>query len=109
MLLVIYCAEPSDTALPVGAPNSVPDWTQELETGLSNQENPAQASSRKHWRLVRCQNGKLSSLVLFILWCTFFVTLTWQIVHDCLRHYSLQGHKGPSKFSFILDYLVKCA
>ncbi|ONK79922.1 uncharacterized protein A4U43_C01F11850 [Asparagus officinalis] len=38
-------------------PGSVPDWTQELESGLSNQDNSVQASSSRHWRLVRLQNG----------------------------------------------------
>ncbi|ONK58899.1 uncharacterized protein A4U43_C08F870 [Asparagus officinalis] len=40
-----------------GPPDSIPDWTQELESGLLNQDNSIQAYSGKHWRLVRLQNG----------------------------------------------------
>jgi hypothetical protein len=35
-----------------GPPESVYDWTRD------NVSNSDQVSSRKHWRLVRCQNGK---------------------------------------------------
>ncbi|XP_008813630.1 LOW QUALITY PROTEIN: protein ENHANCED DISEASE RESISTANCE 2-like [Phoenix dactylifera] len=45
------------TTIGNGPPESVPDWTQELDSGLSNQNNSDQVFSRKHWRLVRCQNG----------------------------------------------------
>ncbi|XP_039122572.1 protein ENHANCED DISEASE RESISTANCE 2-like isoform X2 [Dioscorea cayenensis subsp. rotundata] len=40
-----------------GPPESLLDWTREVDSGLSNQNNSDQVFSRKHWRLVRCQNG----------------------------------------------------
>uniref|UniRef100_A0A0D6QSV2 START domain-containing protein n=1 Tax=Araucaria cunninghamii TaxID=56994 RepID=A0A0D6QSV2_ARACU len=40
-----------------GPPESVFDWTREHESSSSQQSNHDQAFSRKHWRLVRCQNG----------------------------------------------------
>ncbi|XP_078437720.1 ENHANCED DISEASE RESISTANCE 2 [Wolffia australiana] len=45
------------TTIGNGPPESVLDWTQETDFGLSNQNNDDQVFSRKHWRLVRCQNG----------------------------------------------------
>ncbi|CAA7406505.1 unnamed protein product [Spirodela intermedia] len=45
------------TTIGNGPPESVLDWTQEVDSGLSNQSNSDQVFSRKHWRLVRCQNG----------------------------------------------------
>jgi hypothetical protein len=33
------------------------DWTRELDSELSNQNANNQAFSRKHWRLLQCQNG----------------------------------------------------
>nr|XP_010906231.1 protein ENHANCED DISEASE RESISTANCE 2 isoform X1 [Elaeis guineensis] len=45
------------TTIGNGPPESVLDWTQEVNSGLSNQNNSDQVFSRKHWRLVRCQNG----------------------------------------------------
>jgi hypothetical protein len=41
-----------------GLPESVFDWTRELDSELSNQNINNQAFSRKHWRLLQCQNGK---------------------------------------------------
>lgn len=45
------------TTIGNGPPESVLDWTREHDPGLSNQNNSDQVFSRKHWRLVRCQNG----------------------------------------------------
>ncbi|XP_073112983.1 protein ENHANCED DISEASE RESISTANCE 2 isoform X2 [Elaeis guineensis] len=45
------------TTIGNGLPESVLDWTRELDSRLSNQNNSDQIFSRKHWRLVRCQNG----------------------------------------------------
>ncbi|KAK1274249.1 hypothetical protein QJS04_geneDACA012234 [Acorus gramineus] len=45
------------TTIGKGPPESVLDWTREVDSGLSNQNNTDQVFSRKHWRLVRCQNG----------------------------------------------------
>lgn len=44
--------------LMAGPPESVLDWTREIDSDLSNQNNSDQVFSRKHWRLVNCQNGK---------------------------------------------------
>ncbi|CAK7356013.1 unnamed protein product [Dovyalis caffra] len=38
-------------------PASVFDWTQEFDSELTNQNADNQAFSRKHWRLLQCQNG----------------------------------------------------
>ncbi|XP_064988635.1 protein ENHANCED DISEASE RESISTANCE 2-like isoform X8 [Musa acuminata AAA Group] len=40
-----------------GFPDSVPDWTCDVDSGLLSENNSDQVFSRKHWRLVRCQNG----------------------------------------------------
>lgn len=48
-----------------GPPEAVFDWTREHESGLSNQNNSDQVFSRKHWRLVRCQNGILNLMSIF--------------------------------------------
>ncbi|XP_068669847.1 protein ENHANCED DISEASE RESISTANCE 2-like isoform X2 [Aristolochia californica] len=45
------------TTIGNGPPESILDWTRELDLGLSNHNNSDQVFSRKHWRLVRCQNG----------------------------------------------------
>ncbi|KAH9321102.1 hypothetical protein KI387_015741, partial [Taxus chinensis] len=45
------------TTIGNGPPESLLDWTRESESGSSHQSNQDQAFSRKHWRLVRCQNG----------------------------------------------------
>eukprot|EP00268_Persea_americana_P007218 TRINITY_DN1265_c0_g1_i2.p1 TRINITY_DN1265_c0_g1~~TRINITY_DN1265_c0_g1_i2.p1 ORF type:complete len:731 (-),score=125.31 TRINITY_DN1265_c0_g1_i2:1140-3332(-) len=45
------------TTIGNGPPESVFDWTREHDSGLSSQNNSDQVFSRKHWRLVRCQNG----------------------------------------------------
>ncbi|KAG9452876.1 hypothetical protein H6P81_005780 [Aristolochia fimbriata] len=45
------------TTIGNGPPESVLDWTREIDSGLSNDNNSDQVFSRKHWRLVRCQNG----------------------------------------------------
>ncbi|GFZ16344.1 similar to ENHANCED DISEASE RESISTANCE 2 [Actinidia rufa] len=38
-------------------PESVFDWTTELDPDLSNQNTNNRAFSRKYWRLLQCQNG----------------------------------------------------
>lgn len=45
------------TTIGNGPPESVFDWTKELDTDLTNQNTNNQAFSRKHWRLLQCQNG----------------------------------------------------
>ncbi|GKU95885.1 hypothetical protein SLEP1_g9184 [Rubroshorea leprosula] len=40
-----------------GPPDSMLDWTKEVDSELSNQSTNNQAFSRKHWRLLQCQNG----------------------------------------------------
>ncbi|KAL3497964.1 hypothetical protein ACH5RR_040696 [Cinchona calisaya] len=45
------------TTIGNGPPDSVFDWTKELETELAIQNTHNQAFSRKHWRLLQCQNG----------------------------------------------------
>lgn len=45
------------TTIGNGLPDSVFDWTRELDSELSNQNANNQAFSRKHWRLLQCQNG----------------------------------------------------
>lgn len=45
------------TTIGNGPPDSLLDWTREIDLGLSNQSNSDQVFSRKHWRLIRCQNG----------------------------------------------------
>ncbi|XP_050377555.1 protein ENHANCED DISEASE RESISTANCE 2 isoform X2 [Argentina anserina] len=41
----------------IGPPESIFDWTREFDSELTNQSNSNQAFSRKHWRLLQCQNG----------------------------------------------------
>jgi hypothetical protein len=45
------------TTIGKGPPDSVFDWTQEFDSELTNQNAKIQAFSRKHWRLLQCQNG----------------------------------------------------
>ncbi|GAV88834.1 START domain-containing protein/DUF1336 domain-containing protein [Cephalotus follicularis] len=45
------------TTIGNGPPASVLDWTREFDSELSNQNANNQAFSRKHWRLLQCQNG----------------------------------------------------
>ncbi|XVE57330.1 hypothetical protein DITRI_Ditri04bG0082500 [Diplodiscus trichospermus] len=45
------------TTIGNGPPDSIFDWTQEFDSELSNQNANNQAFSRKHWRLLQCQNG----------------------------------------------------
>ncbi|XP_057963858.1 protein ENHANCED DISEASE RESISTANCE 2 isoform X3 [Malania oleifera] len=45
------------TTIGNGPPDSVFDWTREIDSALSNQNNNNQAFSRKNWRLLQCQNG----------------------------------------------------
>ncbi|KAF7809434.1 protein ENHANCED DISEASE RESISTANCE 2 isoform X1 [Senna tora] len=45
------------TTIGNGPPESVFDWTREIDSDLSNQNSNNQAFSRKHWRLLQCQNG----------------------------------------------------
>ncbi|EOY25290.1 hypothetical protein QUC31_009215 [Theobroma cacao] len=45
------------TTIGNGLPDSVLDWTREFDSELSNQNANNQAFSRKHWRLLQCQNG----------------------------------------------------
>ncbi|KAK9067859.1 hypothetical protein SSX86_011970 [Deinandra increscens subsp. villosa] len=44
------------TTIGNGPPESILDWTQESST-LASQNTSNQAFSRKHWRLLQCQNG----------------------------------------------------
>ncbi|XP_051151383.1 protein ENHANCED DISEASE RESISTANCE 2-like isoform X2 [Andrographis paniculata] len=41
----------------IGPPESVFDWTKEIDSDLANQNSNNQAFSRKYWRLLQCQNG----------------------------------------------------
>ncbi|CAN7109205.1 unnamed protein product [Brassica rapa subsp. narinosa] len=45
------------TTIGNGPPESVLDWTKEFDAELANQNSDNQAFSRKHWRLLQCQNG----------------------------------------------------
>ncbi|KAG2245347.1 hypothetical protein Bca52824_092832, partial [Brassica carinata] len=45
------------TTIGNGPPPSVLDWTKEFDAELANQNSDNQAFSRKHWRLLQCQNG----------------------------------------------------
>ncbi|KAM7251184.1 hypothetical protein ACFE04_023067 [Oxalis oulophora] len=45
------------TTIGNGPPESVFDWTQEFNSEMTNQNAQIQAFSRKHWRLLQCQNG----------------------------------------------------
>ncbi|KAJ0053460.1 hypothetical protein Pint_03561 [Pistacia integerrima] len=45
------------TTIGNGLPDSIYDWTREVDSELSNQNANNQAFSRKHWRLLQCQNG----------------------------------------------------
>ncbi|CAN1174898.1 Protein ENHANCED DISEASE RESISTANCE 2 [Linum perenne] len=45
------------TTVGKGLPESVFDWTREIDSELTNQNASNQAFSRKHWRLLQCQNG----------------------------------------------------
>ncbi|KAE8777823.1 protein ENHANCED DISEASE RESISTANCE 2-like [Hordeum vulgare] len=51
------------TTIGNGPPESIHDWTNEPDIG-SNQNEPSQFSSKKNWRLLRCQNGKSKFLPL---------------------------------------------
>ncbi|RDX94003.1 Protein ENHANCED DISEASE RESISTANCE 2 [Mucuna pruriens] len=45
------------TTIGNGPPESVFDWTREIDSDLSNQNINNQVFSRKHWRLLQCQDG----------------------------------------------------
>lgn len=45
------------TTIGNGPPESVFDWTKEIDSDLANQNANNQAFSRKYWRLLQCQNG----------------------------------------------------
>ncbi|CAH2078573.1 unnamed protein product [Thlaspi arvense] len=45
------------TTIGNGPPESVLDWTKEFDAELASQNSDNQAFSRKHWRLLQCQNG----------------------------------------------------
>ncbi|KAL6578128.1 Protein ENHANCED DISEASE RESISTANCE 2 [Orobanche minor] len=45
------------TTMGNGPPESILDWTREVDSDLSIQNANNQAFSRKHWRLVQCLNG----------------------------------------------------
>ncbi|GFZ08633.1 similar to ENHANCED DISEASE RESISTANCE 2 [Actinidia rufa] len=45
------------TTIGNGPPESVFDWTTEFDLDLSNQNTNNHTFSRKHWRLLQCQNG----------------------------------------------------
>ncbi|KAF8378992.1 hypothetical protein HHK36_028419 [Tetracentron sinense] len=55
------------TTIGNGPPDSILDWTREFESELSNQNNSNQVFSKKHWRLVQCQNGKFHLIAVFII------------------------------------------
>ncbi|XP_056173693.1 protein ENHANCED DISEASE RESISTANCE 2-like [Syzygium oleosum] len=40
-----------------GLPDSVLDWTREVDSEMSHQNNNNQGFPKKHWRLHQCQNG----------------------------------------------------
>ncbi|KAH9686936.1 protein ENHANCED DISEASE RESISTANCE 2 [Citrus sinensis] len=52
------------TTIGNGPPDLVHDWTRELDSDLSNQNINNQAFSRKHWRLLQCQNEPSSKVYL---------------------------------------------
>ncbi|KAI4314550.1 hypothetical protein L6164_027446 [Bauhinia variegata] len=45
------------TTIGNGPPEPIFDWTREIDSELSNQNTNNQAFSRRHWRLLQCQNG----------------------------------------------------
>uniref|UniRef100_A0A7N0V1Q6 APOSTART n=1 Tax=Kalanchoe fedtschenkoi TaxID=63787 RepID=A0A7N0V1Q6_KALFE len=45
------------TTIGNGPPDSIFDWTREIDSDLKNESANSQAFSRKHWRLLQCQNG----------------------------------------------------
>ncbi|KAK4486308.1 hypothetical protein RD792_008979 [Penstemon davidsonii] len=45
------------TTIGNGPPESIFDWTKDLDSDLANQNSSNQAFSRKFWRLLQCQNG----------------------------------------------------
>ncbi|KAL6629675.1 hypothetical protein ACP70R_029440 [Stipagrostis hirtigluma subsp. patula] len=45
------------TTIGNGPPESIHDWTNEPDIGVSNQNDLNQFCSKKNWRLLRCQNG----------------------------------------------------
>ncbi|KAF3447666.1 hypothetical protein FNV43_RR08369 [Rhamnella rubrinervis] len=45
------------TTIGKGPPDSILDWTREVDSDLSNQNACNQAFPRKLWRLLQCQNG----------------------------------------------------
>ncbi|KAJ7953362.1 ENHANCED DISEASE RESISTANCE 2 [Quillaja saponaria] len=45
------------TTIGNGPPESILDWTREIDSELSSQNTNNQAFSGKHWRLLQCQNG----------------------------------------------------
>ncbi|KAI4327985.1 hypothetical protein L6164_020385 [Bauhinia variegata] len=45
------------TTIGNGPPESIFDWTREIDSELLTQNANNQAFSRKHWRLLQCQNG----------------------------------------------------
>jgi hypothetical protein len=69
----LHATEVHHVFLVLGPPESVRDWTNEPDIGLSNQSDPAQSFSKKNWRLLRCQNGKSKFLILMP--CTLYVEL----------------------------------
>uniref|UniRef100_A0A7N0UZG8 APOSTART n=1 Tax=Kalanchoe fedtschenkoi TaxID=63787 RepID=A0A7N0UZG8_KALFE len=45
------------TTIGNGPPDSILDWTRDTDSDLKNESANSQAFSRKHWRLLQCQNG----------------------------------------------------
>lgn len=41
-----------------GPPESIQDWSRGMDPRWGNLDVDAAASARRHWHLVRCQNGK---------------------------------------------------
>ncbi|KAF3447852.1 hypothetical protein FNV43_RR08558 [Rhamnella rubrinervis] len=61
------------TTIGKGPPDSILDWTREVDSDLSNQNACNQAFPRKLWRLLQCQNGEPFFMIASLL--TFFEEL----------------------------------
>ncbi|KAL7188012.1 hypothetical protein ACSBR1_037952 [Camellia fascicularis] len=64
-----------------GPPESIFDWTAELDSDLSNQNTNNQAFSGKHWRLLQCQNGVRIFEELLMLISLYRFVLCFICVH----------------------------
>lgn len=70
--------------LSIGLPDSVLDWTRDVDSGLSTENNSYSVLSRKHWRLIRCQNGEI--------FLSFLVSLKYH-ENYYLVHFNFFQHK----------------